>query len=216
MNFRHLIAASAVALLVSTAANQASATDITSLSQPNFNLENGGNWTENYSFGQPSSNFSVVSGSVDLIGGTSPWTVYGNNLYLDMCGSTNQCGSIQTTNSFAAGTYTVTLGLGGIIYPSNNGYGAVNTGVDVNFGGHDAQYLTNYLTQETVSETVTLANAGFLTISDLNLSGNADIGATLLSVNVSAVPLPAALPLFGAALAGLGGLGLRRKAKQAA
>jgi hypothetical protein len=36
-----------------------------------------------------------------------------------------------------------------------------------------------------------------------------------VTVNVSAVPLPAALPLFGAAMAGLGGLGFARRRKAA-
>ena len=47
--------------------------------------------------------------------------------------------------------------------------------------------------------------------------GNGAGGGFEFATNVSAVPLPAALPLFGAALMGLGGIGLRkRKAAQAA
>ena len=44
---------------------------------------------------------------------------------------------------------------------------------------------------------------------------NSTVGATG-NITVSAVPLPAALPMFGAGLAGLGALARRRKANKAA
>ena len=56
---------------------------------------------------------------------------------------------------------------------------------------------------QTFTEKFVLASAGFLTISDLGLTGNGNVGATLLGVNVTATPIPGSLVLFGAAILGM-------------
>lgn len=205
------------ALLLGAVASNANAGDITSLSQPNFSSENGGNPTLNY-YGfanftvgtSPASGFAL-GGSVDLIGNGSFDVYPGNGLYVDMCGTTSVCGSLTSKSAFAAGTYDVTIKLGGQIYG-----GGVPDGVNVSFGSLSQNDVLPALQVQTFSGVATLASAGYLTISDLNLTGNQNIGSTLFSVSVSPVPLPAALPLFGVAIAGLGVYGRRRARKTVA
>ena len=209
-------------LSLGAASNAGAVSFVTSLSD-NFDTENGGSPQLNYynfnnwTVGTSSHSASSSGGSVDLIGNGSFDAFPGNGLYVDMCGSTGACGSLTSKSAFAAGTYQYTITLGGIIYPPGNGYGAINDGVGVTFGGANIGSLaTNYQSVVTYSGIVTVGNGAHLTIQDLALTGNENIGATLLSVNVSAVPLPAALPLFGAALSGVGLFGWRRSRKSRA
>ena len=84
--------------------------------------------------------------------------------------------------------------------------------MNVSFGTSSHNFLApawNAVT--TVTEFASLTANSTLTISDLGHSGNLDVGTNLLSVDVSAVPLPGALPMFGAAMLGLGMLARRRK-----
>ena len=210
------------ALLLGAVASSASAGTIGSLSD-NFDTEHGSSPTLNY-YGFSNWTVSTASnsahpgaGSVDLIGNGSFDSYSGNGLYVDMCGSTGACGALTTKDQFAAGTYRLTLSLGGIIYPPSNGYGALNDNVLVSFSGTgagSADVPTSYLAISTYSEIITLSQPAYLTLQDAVLSGNENIGATLLSVNVSPVPLPAALPLFGVAVAGFAAWG-RKRAKKA-
>jgi hypothetical protein len=184
----------------------AKASTITSLNQNGFASENGGNGMLNYSGFQ---NFTVSSGSVDLIPVSGNFDFYPHHgLYVDMCGSTNQCGSLTSKGEFAAGTYNVVLHMGGPTLGFNP------DGVSVKFDGTAAQStgLITAGTTHTFVERFVLASAGFLTISDLGLSGNSNVGSTLLGVNVYAAPLPGSLVLFGTAIAGLMGFAhFRRK-----
>lgn len=161
------------------------------------------------------SNFTVSSGSVDVIGDGSFDFHPGNGLYVDLCGSTNQCGALTTDESFAPGTYKVTLGLGGIGYAPNSGVVSADTsaeGVNVAFGNSSTDFLAPlWNSTSTVSEVVALSSASTLTVADLGLSGNQNVGTNLLSVNVSAVPLPGAMPMFAAAFLCLMGLGMRKR-----
>jgi hypothetical protein len=164
-----------------------------------------------YNFG----NFTVSTGSVDVIGNGFFDFHPGNGQYVDLCGSTNQCGGLTTKQSFGPGTYKVTLGLGGIGYAPDSGVVASDTsaeGVNVSFGSSSQNFLAPaWNATGTVSEFVTLGSASTLTINDLGLSGNQNVGTNLMSVNVSAVPLPGAMPMFGAAFLGLMSLGMARK-----
>lgn len=167
----------------------------------NFDTENGGVPVLNYgSF----TNFNVSSGSVDLIGNGSFDLYPGNGLYVDLCGSTSACGGLTTKQVFAAGTYTITLNLAG--------NARINTadGVNITFGSSSNNYnATTYNTPFTVTNTLTLALPSALTISDLDMTGNPNVGTILFSVvvdSVSAVPEPAtwALMLLGIAAIGFG------------
>ncbi|HKO70232.1 MAG TPA: PEP-CTERM sorting domain-containing protein [Bradyrhizobium sp.] len=68
------------------------------------------NWT-------PPAIWTVPSGSVDLIGETPTGTSFdfypGNGGFVDLHGSTEQAGTLQTLQSFAAGNYTLSFDLGG-------------------------------------------------------------------------------------------------------
>jgi hypothetical protein len=80
---------------------------------------------------------------------------------------------------------------------------------DINFsaGGNVSLYGANI---GNIDSTWVITNPGFYNASAAYNDGAAtSIGGVVLTV--SAVPLPAALPLFGAALLGLGGLGMRKK-----
>jgi hypothetical protein len=161
----------------------------------------------NWVVGRSSFSNSNNQGSVDLIG-NGTYDFYPNHgLYVDMCGSTGACGSLTTRQEFGPGTYTVSINYGG---PAR---GLGGDGLDVNFGGHNADtlLLANIATG-TFKETVTLTSAGFLTISDLNHNHNENQGAILFSAGVSAVPIPGSLVMFGTLIVGLMGFaGFRRK-----
>ncbi len=167
----------------------------------NFDTENGGAPVLNYgSF----TNFDVSSGSVDLIGNGYFDFYPGNGLYVDLCGSTGVCGGLTTKQVFAAGTYTITLNLAG------NARINTSDGVNVTFGSSSNNYnAPSYNTPFTVTNTLTLALPSALTISDLGLTGNPNVGTILFSVAIDSkneVPEPAtwALLLVGLAVVGFG------------
>lgn len=171
-----------------------------------FNSENGGVGTLNYS---GFADFTVTSGSVDLIGAGFYDNFPGNGLYVDMAGTTGQFGALTTNMVYAAGTYHVTLGLGGTIY---NG---ISDGVSLDWGtGSWSSGDLAGLTSQTFNFDITLNSASAITIADFGHSGNANIGATLFGLTVErtqgAVPEPLTLSLMGAGLAGMGAFRRRR------
>ncbi len=167
----------------------------------------------NYSLQQ----FTVSAGSVDVIGNGSFLNYPGNgtNQYIDMCGSTGACGTLTSKGTFCCRYLYGLHFTGRIIYPANNGYGAQNDGVAVTLGNTTFDYTVGaQQPAETFTDVFTVGPAGAqLVISDLGLSGNQNIGASLLGANVSPVPVPGALPLFGSALVGVGVLARRRVRK---
>jgi hypothetical protein len=170
-----------------------------------FNSENGGAGTLNY-YGF--ADYTVTSGSVDLIGAGFYDNFSGNGLYVDMAGTTGAFGALTTNTVYGPGTYHVTIGLGGTIY---NG---INDGVLVDWGtsSWSSGDLAG-LSSSTFQFDITLDVASAITISDLGHSGNANIGATLFGFTAepsSDVPEPVTLSLMGAGLAGMGALRRRR------
>lgn len=182
----------------------------TSLFQNNFNNENGGNGTTNYT---GFANFYVSSGSVDLIGNGFYDFGSNNNLYVDMAGSTGQYGAITTNSTFGPGAYEVTLDIGG---PISSDYHA--DGVTVSWAGCGASCFNtgdiNALTEKVLTFTVDLTSASQFTIADLGDSGNANVGATLFGFDVVSVPEPMSMALLGTGLLGASFFG-RRKVKKA-
>ncbi|WP_081673313.1 collagen-binding domain-containing protein [Magnetospirillum fulvum] len=84
---------------------------------------------------------------------------------------------------------------------------AQNINIKNQFGGTILAVLANISTSQNIEGTV-IAN---------NLNQNGEIHYNGQNTNmVSAVPLPAALPLFGAAILGLGALGYRKRSSDAA
>lgn len=172
-----------------------------------FNSENGGVGTLNY-YGF--ADYHVTSGSVDLIGTGFYDNFPGNGMYVDMAGTTGQYGALTTNTVYAAGTYHVTLGLGGTIYSG------ISDGVSLDWGSDSwSSGDLAGLTAQTFDFDITLDVASAITISDLGHSGNANIGATLFGLTVEPsqkgdVPEPLTLSLMGAGLAGMGVLRRRR------
>ena len=164
-------------------------TDATGLNQTVFN----GGWT-------------VLSGSVDVIGNGFFDFFPSNGNYIDLDGTTTLSGSFDNQIPLGATTeYTLTFDLAG------SQRGDTNT-VDVIFGTTSASYT---LASTDVFSTYMLS---FITNGDANYqiffknNGGDNIGALLDNVNVSvsSVPVPAALPLMASAL---GALGLLRRRK---
>jgi hypothetical protein len=198
--------------LALAAAISASAANATPLSD-NFDSENGGTPQLNY-FGL--SNFTVTNagsgGSVDLIGSGSGGSAYdffpGHGLYIDMCGSTSACATLSTNQVFAAGTYDVSISLGG------NARSGTQTGTTVNFGSYSNTVMLDMFELYVLNFTTTLGGASALTLGDLGLVAP-NMGNILFSVDITpsrqtgAVPEPISLALFGAGL--LGAAGLRRR-----
>ena len=166
--------------------------------------------------GQASSSFgpwNVTSGNVDLIG--SYWssaTLGGGSVDLDGF----EPGTIQQSFSTNAGSYVLKFFLSG---NPDGGPSTKNLNVSIGNASQDYSFTTgaNYHSGMAYTpETLTFQSTGsnlltFASLDGLSSSAGAVIsGISISPVSVSTVPLPAALPLFGAALLGLAGFAKRR------
>ncbi|MGD9368532.1 MAG: VPLPA-CTERM sorting domain-containing protein [Desulfobacteraceae bacterium] len=162
-----------------------------------FNSENGGNGALNYT---GFANWDVTDGSVDLIGIGTIYDFYpGNGLYIDLDGSTRDAGRMETKNAFILnpGRYEFQFDLGG-----QTSLGA-NT-VEIAIGSLYTESFT--FTQDTAtfitySRFFDVAAATTATIIFDN-SGGDNQGVILDNVQLSSVPVPAAVWLLGSGLLG--------------
>jgi hypothetical protein len=156
-------------------------------------------------------NWTVPSGSVDLIGETTTATAFdfypGNGGYVDLDGSTGAAGTLQTIMNFAPGTYSVSFDLGGNARDDGPKTTVISLGdfsTDITLASNAA--LTPY--------TYTFTTAGgALSFADLS-SGNGNIGNILDNVSVStvaAVPEPSTWAMTILGFCGLGFMAYRRK-----
>lgn len=165
--------------------------------------------------GQPSSvlnynsfvNWDVTNGTVDLIQNGNQWGIVCStgSFCVDLDGSSGDAGILTSKDGFSAGKYKVSFDLSG-----NQRSGPFDT-VSVLFG---AGSLLNQLILDwdenwhTYSFLVDLVDGDKLSFRNF---GGDNVGAILDNVRVSAVPIPAAVWLFGSGLMGF--LAMRRKAK---
>ena len=170
----------------------------------NFDSENGGNYQLNYT---GFVNWTVVGGTVDLIGEDSPWDFFpgdGYGLYVDLDGSTNNPGQILSSSTFnlQPGTYTLTFDLAG-----NQSLSAPADPVTVQMAMgslfSNTYTLANNAPFTTFTETIIVSSA---TTASLTFEGTGSDNIGMLLDNVTLVPEPATLCLLG-----LGGLMLRKK-----
>jgi hypothetical protein len=157
----------------------------------------------------PPANWTVSSGSVDLIGETTSGTSFdfypGNGGFVDLDGSTNLAGTLQTTASFLAGSYTLTFDLGG--NARNDGsketiisLGSFSQSIILASSAPLQQYSFSFAT-----------DGGNLSFADL-AGGNANIGNILDNVTLSSdVPEPSTWAMMILGFMGVGFLAYRRK-----
>jgi hypothetical protein len=168
----------------------------------NFDSENGGNYKLNYN---GFANWTVVDGTVDLIGEGSSWNFFpgeGYGLYIDLDGSTHNPGQMLSSSTFdlQPGTYTLSFDLAG------NQRQAPDDQVTVQLalGSLLKTYtLHNNAPFTTFTETIIVSSA---TTASLSFEGTGSDNIGMLLDNVTLVPEPATICLLG-----LGGLLLRKR-----
>ncbi|MAL50516.1 MULTISPECIES: VPLPA-CTERM sorting domain-containing protein [unclassified Methylophaga] len=152
-------------------------------------------------------NWDVSNGTVDLIKNGNQWGIVCSvgSFCVDLDGSTGDAGILSSKNGFSAGKYKVSFDLSG-----NQRNGPADQ-VSVLFG---AGALVNHLLLDwdenwhTYSFLVDLVDGDKLSFRNF---GGDNVGAMLDNIRVSAVPIPAAVWLFGSGLMGF--LAMRRRAK---
>ena len=179
-----------------------------------------GDWT-NFVTGQtlPTAHnaWTVTSGNVDIINTywTNPMPGQGS---VDLDGY-NPGAISQTLQTVAGQKYLLSFSLSGNPYDNplkvlgvylNDTLAAPTYTVDVS---HSSQGNMNWATETIAFQAG--SDSTKLTFASLDSNQNSYWGPAVGNVSVSAVPLPAALPMFGAALVGLGGLARRRAKKSA-
>ena len=155
------------------------------------------NWT-------PPANWTAPGpGTVDLIGETTTGTFFdfypGNGGYVDLDGSNNLPGTLQTIASFGAGTYTLSFDLGG------NANGDVAKTTTITLGDFSQSITLDSGAPLALHSYTFTTTGGQLSFADLP-GGNQNIGNILDDVTLStAVPEPAT---WAAMLVGFGGMGV--------
>lgn len=158
-------------------------------------------------------NFTVSSGSVDLIGAGFFDLYPGHGNYVDLDGTTggqNPAGQLTSNASYAPGIYTLGFLLGGSQRGDTNTVRAQlgSFFVDITLASTDplSSYSFTFLT-----------TGGNLSFTNLGFSDN--LGLILDDVNLSdttaSVPEPLTLSLFGAGLAGAAAMRRRKRVKPA-
>ena len=197
---KKIIICTMIGLLLSFASNSNA---LTVPFSDNFNTENGGTYLLNYT---GFANWTIVDGTVDLIGEGSPWDFFpgeGYGLYVDLDGSTSNPGQMLTSSSFdlQPGTYELSFDLAGNQRDTNPEI--VTVLVAVGSLLNQTYSLNKDDPFTTFTETIVVSSATTASLSFEN-SGGDNIG--MLLDNVSLVPEPTTLCLLG-----LGGLLLRRR-----
>lgn len=156
-------------------------------------------------------NWSVTSGSIDVIGGPF-YGFYGPGKYLDMNGSTSEGGRIESnTMRFNVGQrYRLSFDYG------NNQYSNGNEVLSFGAGGASGSIAINGFLPNLMRHSFTFtatANMSSVFFADTGVTGGDNGGPILDNIDISAVPLPAAAPLLIGALGGLAAIRRRRTEK---
>jgi hypothetical protein len=165
----------------------------------------------------PPANWQVTAGSVDLIGNTTSGPFFdlypGNGGYVDLNGSSNAVGTLATTQSFAAGSYTLTFDLAGSARADMDSTSKTTT---ITIGDWSTT-ITLLPTDPYHLFTFTFATTGGeLSFAD-STGGNPNIGNILDNVTLStAVPEPATWAMMALGFAGLGTVAFGRRRKTGA
>ncbi|MEH6527396.1 MAG: VPLPA-CTERM sorting domain-containing protein [Sneathiella sp.] len=197
---KKLLATLAIIAFTATSAQAAVITKLTD------NFDNEGTPQANYA---GFTNWDITEGSVDLVGpgyfAHLCREALGNSC-VDLDGSTGNAGVMTTKDEFAAGTYDVSFWISG-----NQRSGS--DVVEFFFGDYAETFELAFNDPwQLIERTITGGGGpkfGFECADGDNICAVIDD----VEIKVSAVPLPAALPLFGAALLGIGLLSRRKKAK---
>lgn len=151
-------------------------------------------------------NWAVSGGTVDyLVEGSDFGNLcVGGGSCIDLDGSTNDAGLFSSI-SFAAGSYVLDLSLFG------SGRGSTES-VTISLGSWSTTIGSIGSTDDVSGSWAFSTDGGALTFQN---AGGDNIGAILSDVTLSAVPLPAGLPLLATGLGLIGLIGRRRKATKA-
>jgi hypothetical protein len=205
-----------VAASAAIIAGSASAADAAVVFADNFD-----SYAYQLNWAPPANWIAPGPGAVDLIGETTTSTGFdfdpGNGGYVDLDGSNEIAGTLQTTQSFGPGTYTLTFDLGG------NARGDVSKTTTITLGDWSTS-LTLPSSAPLALQTFTFTTSGGqLSFSDDD-AGNQDMGNILDNVTLSSMPATTeviaadapeastwAMMLMG--FAGLGAAGYRRVRK---
>ena len=134
-------------------------------------------------------NWDVSNGTVDLIKNGNQWGIVCSvgSFCVDLDGSTGDAGILSSKNGFSAGKYKVSFGAGALVN---------HLLLDWDENWHTYSFLVDLVDGDK--------------LSFRNFGGD-NVGAMLDNIRVSAVPIPAAVWLFGSGLMGF--LAMRRRVK---
>ncbi len=195
----------ALAVAAGSLAMGGSAMADTVLLSDNFNGENGGVGVLNYN---GFANWTVNPQSVDLIGNGYFDFQPGNGLYVDLDGSTNQGGTMTTTNSFvftSGQTFILEFDLAGNLRGAGNDTVTIIVSI-----GNENDVLVVPQSQTFTTLTYTFVGNGSTGQVSFSNGGGDNQGALLDNVTLTAVSVPVP-QAAGLGLVGMGLIARRRR-----